>query len=96
MCTASVRAVRKKRVIALLTGMDGAPLLNRETASDIAQAQVNSDGVVTIDVSAEAKQLSVAAGHNAAAMTCTLPDLSGERRETVFINRLVCTDKDKT
>ncbi|WP_454878804.1 TcfC E-set like domain-containing protein [Serratia inhibens] len=93
---ASVRAVRKKTVIALLTGVDGAPLLNRETASDIAQAQVNSDGVVTIDVSAEAKQLSVAAGHNAAAMTCTLPDLSGERRETVFINRLVCTDKDKT
>ena len=89
----SVKAVRAKTIIALLTGQDGLPLLNREAESDIAQAYINSDGVITIDVSVEAKHLSIASGKNTRAMTCALPDLRHERKETVFINQLICRDK---
>lgn len=88
----NIKAVQKRTVIALLTAVDGSPVLNRETQSDIAQAHVNSDGVVTIDVSVEAKHLSVTAAKTAGAMTCRLPDLSDDRRETVFIDQLICAE----
>lgn len=56
----SVRAVNKKTIIALLTRANGTPVLNRETESDIDRAHVNSDGVITIDVSTGANSLVVA------------------------------------
>lgn len=86
----SVRALKKKTIIALLTHSDGTPVLNRETKSDIAQAHVNSDGVVTIDASTDAQYIEVAGTETAPALTCKLPSLLPEKRETLFIDKLTC------
>ena len=87
----SVRAVNKKTIIALLTYADGTPVLNREAESDIAQAHVNSDGVLTIDVTAEAKLIVVAQTESDSALSCRLPDLRRDKRDTLFIERLACS-----
>ncbi|BEM85526.1 hypothetical protein SME41J_48500 (plasmid) [Serratia marcescens] len=86
----SVRAVNKKTIIALLTRTDGTPVLNRETKSDIAQAHVNSDGVLTIDASTGARYIAVAQTEAESALTCKLPDLKEDSRDTVFIDNLNC------
>jgi hypothetical protein len=86
----SVRAVNKKTIIALLTRTDGTPVLNRETKSDIAQAHVNSDGVLTIDASTRARDIAVAKTEVESALTCKLPDLLEDSRDTVFIDNLNC------
>ena len=66
----SVKAVRKKTIIALLTREDGSPVLNRETESDIEQAHVNSDGVVTINVSTGARYITVIKIEGASVLSC--------------------------
>jgi hypothetical protein len=89
----SVKAVRKKTIIALLTRADGSPVLNRETESDIAQAHVNSDGVVTLDVSASSRYITIAGTDREPAMNCRLPDIQSEKHETIFIEMLSCETK---
>ncbi|WP_406909101.1 TcfC E-set like domain-containing protein [Klebsiella oxytoca] len=86
----SVRALNKKTIIALLTRTDGTPVLNRETKSDIAQAHVNSDGVLTIDASTGARYIAVAKTEAESALTCKLPELKEGSRDTVFIDNLNC------
>lgn len=86
----SVKAVRKKTIIALVKDENDRPILNREIKSDIAQTHVNSDGVVTIDVSVDAKNILVKGGAKLFDMTCGIPDLKNENRDTVFIERLIC------
>lgn len=86
----SVKAVRKKTIIALIKDENDRPILNRETKSDIAQAHVNSDGVVTIDVSVDAKNIIVTEDSKNFAMSCWLPNLTNENRDTVFIDSLIC------
>nr|ULG16500.1 hypothetical protein 1137p_00103 [Serratia proteamaculans] len=89
----SIKAVRKKTIIALLSLSDGSPILNRETESDIAQAYVNSDGVVTIDVSDRARHIIVTDTATDPAMLCELPDMQQEKRDTIFIEKLSCEIK---
>ncbi|EOZ1521573.1 TcfC E-set like domain-containing protein [Enterobacter hormaechei] len=86
----SVRAVNKKTIIALLTHADGTPVFNRETESDIAQAHVNSDGVITIDVSSAASYITVSKTDTDSALICSIPDLKNEKRELLFIDKLIC------
>ena len=86
----SVRAVSKKTVIALLTHTDGTPVLNRETKSDIDRTHVNSDGVVTIDVSTAAKFIVVEGTETESSLTCRIPGLEDDIQDTVFVDGLIC------
>ncbi|MCU6172417.1 TcfC E-set like domain-containing protein [Enterobacter bugandensis] len=86
----SVKAVRKMTVIALLTSVDGSPVMNREAVSDIDQAHVNSDGVVTIDVSTGSRYIAVTNTDDQSIQSCPLPEITDGIQDTVFIDRLQC------
>lgn len=89
-----VKAVRTYTLIGRLYNEQGEMLKNRYVNSEISSGLINPEGVLTIDVAASEKRLTINAGNTQPAVQCDLPSTMIGDKKVYFIPEIHCRNKE--
>lgn len=90
-----LRAVRTRTLVSRLFDEQGKLLRNRTVVSDVSSGQINSDGVLTLDIKSGEKDIQVNRLETNPGLHCRIPETSSERdSDVLFINKISCNREE--